>query len=113
MMLVDGLDIFWFSLGSMLIYLCMSQSFPVAKSCGGGCKKLATCGRNGSITSVVFSVVMLAMYLSFLSHMLDSQACMYMVGMFVRMHSPMDVMRFVSFRGGSMYLLSFVWVWLR
>lgn len=51
------------------------------------------------------SIIMMAMYFPFWSCMLDSEACICMVGMFVRMslsglHSCMDILRLVTFRGG-------------
>ena len=58
-MLVDGLDIFFgIFLGVWLYIFVSAKVFLVAKSCGGGCKKLASCGRllweNCSITNLVF-----------------------------------------------------------
>ena len=43
--LVLGCMIFGFFLGSMVIYLCMSHSISVSKSCGGGCRKFVRYGR--------------------------------------------------------------------
>ena len=39
-MSIDMLDFLSFLLGSMVMYLCMSQSILVAKSYGGGWRKL-------------------------------------------------------------------------
>ena len=33
-----------FFLGSIVMYLCISHSISVSKSCGGGCRKLVSCG---------------------------------------------------------------------
>ena len=40
-----GCMVFGFFLGSIVMYLCMSHSISVSKSCGGGCRKLVRCGR--------------------------------------------------------------------
>jgi hypothetical protein len=38
-----GCMIFGFRLGSMVMYLCMSQSIYVSKSCGGGWRGVVDC----------------------------------------------------------------------
>ena len=39
--LLLGFGFFGFHFGCMVMYLCVSQSTSVSKSCGGGCRKLA------------------------------------------------------------------------
>ena len=36
---------FWFFLGSMVMYLCMSHNIFVSKFWGGGCRELVSCVR--------------------------------------------------------------------
>jgi hypothetical protein len=40
-----GHMIFGFFFGSIVMYLWISHSISVLKSCGGGCKKVVRCGR--------------------------------------------------------------------
>lgn len=55
----------------------------------------------------ILLVVMIAMYFPFWSYMLDSKRCICTVGIFVRiyflgLHSCMDIMGLMSFKGGCM-----------
>ena len=64
-----GCMYFGFFLGSMVMYLCMSHSISVSKSCGGGCRKLVRC-RGLSWEKCFhnlcnFSVVKVVMYFPF------------------------------------------------
>ena len=40
-----GRMFFGFFLGRMVMYLWISHSISVSKSCGGGCRKVVRCGR--------------------------------------------------------------------
>lgn len=55
--LLLGYMIFGFFVGSMVIYLCMSHSTSVSKSCSRGCKNLlGVVGYYGSIGSIAIEV---------------------------------------------------------
>ena len=103
------------------MYLCMSQTISVSKSCGGGCRKLVMWGwllwMNWFHNQCSLSVVIVAMYLPLWSCMLDSRLCICMVGLVLRMslsglHSCMWVCRLVMWMGGRMYFLSLDWVYV-
>ena len=119
MVSVVWLDVFGFFFGSKDMYLWMSHSIPVSKSCGGGCRKLVSCGELLWVSwfhnHCSLSVVMVAIYFPFESYMLDSKACVWMVGLLEMMslsglHSCVYVLRLVICRGGRIYVVSFVWV---
>ena len=67
------------------MYLCISHSISVSKSCGGGCRKLVSCGEllwvNWFHSHCSLSVVMVVMYFPFGSYMLDSEICVWTVGL--------------------------------
>ena len=111
-----------FFLGSMAMYLCMSHNISVSKSCDGGCsgvvRWVSLFWEKRAHSHFSLSVVMVARNRPFWSYTWDSEACICMVGLLVRMslsglHSCVDVLRLVILSGGCMYFLSFVCVWLR
>ena len=54
-----GLMVLGFFFGSIVMYLWISHTISVSKSCGGGCKKVVRWGRlySGGIDSIAIEVV--------------------------------------------------------
>ena len=108
-------------LGSMLMYLCMSHGIYVSKFLGGGCRELVSgvpwLWENWFHSHCSLLVVTVAMYFPLWSYMLASVAYIWMVGWSTcmslsRLHSYVDSLRLIIFRGGSTNLLSFGCMWL-
>ncbi len=95
-------------LGSIVMYRCMTHNILVSQSCGGGCRKLVSCGRLWVYrfhNQCSLSAVIVVMYYPFWSYMLEIEAWICMVGLFGKMslsglHSCVNILRLVIFKGG-------------